>query len=238
MTWAEYGYEIVRDNSSTFIWNVYSAFKNFETYEKEKIMKRWWGDKHRFNPHYYFKEYRDLILSKPIQDAAWRYLKGKRAYVTHSKISLKEYGKDSTWFEHQDSAYKKEPVEGFTCAIFLEKCTQENGTLEMGVGSHRFGKFPHERLGNNQLAISPFVIGDIYFYPVSGTRGDILFFHFNTIHRSYTNNRPESKRLIFIFEIQEMKEPTLDEAGKLPIVFGEPLRFKEKLEAYWKRLWK
>lgn len=208
-----------------------------EAFRLAPIVRRsapqWWGSKHTVNPHLYAQVYLDIVQSFIVQKFTKETV--GRGYLTHSKISLKEPFEETSWLPHQDSGYKDRPTEGFTCAVFLEDCDEENGTLWIYPGSHQFGRLPHSRTLDNQARckIPRDGIGlPLLAISINGKCGDVLFFSLDMIHSSGINRNPNSKRLIFIFEIEKFHGWERPEHGGKPVVIGSPLRWYENLVGY------
>ncbi len=133
-----------------------------------------------------------------------RTLLGDEVYFYHSKMMLKEPRTGGAWAWHQDYGYWYNngclwPDMG-SCLIALEPANQENGCLQVLVGSHRVGRIDHIKVGD-QTGADPERVGllmkQLPLVYVDMGAGDAIFFHGNLLHRS-DQNRSERSRWSYI----------------------------------------
>ena len=132
-------------------------------------------------------------------------LLGDEVYHYHSKITAKEPREGGAWEWHQDYGYWYNNGCLFpymaSAMIALDKCTKENGCLQVLKGSHHLGRIDHGLLEGTQVG------ADLRHVEEAQSRldlvycemepGDVLFFHCNTLHRS-DQNRSDSRRWTLI----------------------------------------
>jgi len=180
--------------------------------------------------HYRTDAFRRLMQSEEIRAITRCVFGSRRMFVTHSKVSHKEFGHELEWFPHQDSAYKllhNLPArDGMTIAVFLEDADERSGTIQVFPGSHKLRTLPHSLQqpehegGSGQLVVQ--VLPNIEAESVIAKKGDILVFTFDTIHQSQPN-QSHGYRPVFLFEIKPHKGFPLDERGLPPIIINGKL---------------
>ena len=142
---------------------------------------------------------------------------------THSKLSLKTPGEQSSWYPHQDNGYKKKSLKGFSVFIPLEDMNHTNGCLEIFPNSHSFGTLPHSFVnmdpesqnGDIQLIVDQ-VPSELASKPLEALAGDIIIFSLDMLHQSGISSS-NSFRLALITEIEEYGEYFVDDYSMRPI---------------------
>ena len=146
-----------------------------------------------------------------------RLLLGEEAAFFHGKVMLKEAGTGGAWEWHQDYGYWYN--QGFvfprliSVFVALDKCTVENGCLQVLKGSHMLGRLEHGKVGA-QTGADP---GRIHQLEPLFDRvhclmepGDALFFHSNLLHTSGSNDSATHRRS-FIICYNALGNPQLKE---------------------------
>jgi ectoine hydroxylase len=81
--------------------------------------------------------------------------------------------------------------------VALDKCTRENGCLQVLKSSHHIGRIDHGLLPGQQVSADPCRLGEILkrheIVYAEMEPGDGLFFHCNTLHRSDQNRSPNRR---------------------------------------------
>jgi ectoine hydroxylase len=121
-------------------------------------------------------------------------LLGGEVYHYHSKMVMKDARIGGAWAWHQDYGYWYQNGVLFPdlCSAFIaiDRCTRENGCLQVVRGSHRLGRLDHQVSGQ-QAGIDPERIAAVQArldtVHVEMAPGDLLLFHPNTLHRSDAN---------------------------------------------------
>ena len=128
-------------------------------------------------------------------------LLGGEVYHYHSKITAKEPFEGGAWEWHQDYGYWYNngclfPLMA-TVMIALDKCTKENGCLQVLSGSNNLGRIDHALLESGQVGVDLKRVDEakkhLELVYCEMDPGDALFFHCNTLHRSDKNNSPNRR---------------------------------------------
>ena len=94
----------------------------------------------------------------------------------------------------------------------------QNGALEVFQESHKLGTLPHVRRSESSSGDGQYIIerknipSDLRKIVLAANAGDIIIFHQDCIHMS-SQTKTDSRRLAFIFEIEEYKNYELDDYG-------------------------
>lgn len=121
-------------------------------------------------------------------------LLGEGCYHWHSKLSLKRPGSSGQWDWHQDYAfwYKDGCLRPdlLTATIAVDRCTPENGCMQIIPRSHSYGRIDHIPVGKS-IAVDPqrleVVQKELPTLSCELEPGDALFFHGNLLHGSGPN---------------------------------------------------
>jgi ectoine hydroxylase len=124
-------------------------------------------------------------------------LLGGEVYHYHSKMILKDAKVGGAWAWHQDYGYwyQNGVLEPLLTSVFVavDRCTVENGCLQVIANSHHCGRINHvltgEQAGADRERVEELLKRPERFPLVHVTMepGDTLFFHPNTLHRSDQN---------------------------------------------------
>ena len=115
-------------------------------------------------------------------------------YHYHSKLSAKQPRVGGAWEWHQDYGYwyKNGCLFPDMASVFVavDRCTQENGCMQVLKGSHRMGRIDHnfsgEQTGADHERI-PACIEQFELVYCEMEPGTGLYFHSNLLHRSDAN---------------------------------------------------
>ena len=128
-------------------------------------------------------------------------LLGGEVYHYHSKITAKEPYEGGAWEWHQDYGYWYNngclfPLMA-TVMIAFDKCTKENGCLQVLSGSNKLGRVDHALLESGQVGVDLKRVEEakkhLELVYCEMEHGDVLFFHCNTLHRYDKNNSPNRR---------------------------------------------
>ena len=131
-------------------------------------------------------------------------LLGGEVYHYHSKLTAKEPFEGGAWEWHQDYGYWYNngclfPLMA-SVMVALDKCTQENGCLQVLKGSHLMGRIDHGVIQGSQVGAEPTrveqALKQLETVYAEMEPGDGLFFHCNTLHRSDQNRSPNRRRTV------------------------------------------
>jgi ectoine hydroxylase len=128
-------------------------------------------------------------------------LLGGEVYHYHSKLTAKEPFEGGAWEWHQDYGYWYNngclfPLMA-SVMVALDKCTKENGCLQVLRGSHHLGRIDHGLMDGQQVGADPsrleHILKQFEVVYAEMEPGDGLFFHCNTLHRSDQNRSPNRR---------------------------------------------
>ena len=122
-------------------------------------------------------------------------------YHYHSKLTAKEPLEGGAWEWHQDYGYWYNNGCLFpymaSVMVALDKCTKENGCLQVLRGSHHMGRIDHGLMKGQQVGADParleHALKQLEIVYAEMEPGDGLFFHCNTLHRSDQNRSPNRR---------------------------------------------
>ena len=128
-------------------------------------------------------------------------LLGGEVYHYHSKLTAKEPFEGGAWEWHQDYGYWYNngclfPLMA-SVMVALDKCTKDNGCLQVLRGSHHMGRIDHGLMEGQQVGADPqrleHALKKMEVVYAEMEPGDGLFFHCNTLHRSDQNRSPNRR---------------------------------------------
>ena len=128
-------------------------------------------------------------------------LLGGEVYHYHSKLTAKEPFEGGAWEWHQDYGYWYNngclfPLMA-SVMVALDKCTKENGCLQVLRASHLMGRIDHGVIQGSQVGAEPTrveqALTQLETVYAEMEPGDGLFFHCNTLHRSDQNRSPNRR---------------------------------------------
>ena len=143
--------------------------------------------------------YAAVVRSERIVSTMSRLL-GDEVYHYHHKMMLKEPRVGGAWEWHQDYGYWYDfgclfPTMA-SCFIAVDRCTRENGCLQVIPGSHHLGRMNHMKVAG-QTGADPerveAVLQRMSLKHVEMEPGDGLFFHGNLLHRSDQNTSDNAR---------------------------------------------
>ncbi|MBI1310317.1 phytanoyl-CoA dioxygenase family protein [bacterium] len=137
--------------------------------------------------------YGTIARSERIVDATEQLL-GDEVYHYHSKLSAKQPKVGGAWEWHQDYGYWYRNgclfPDMLSVFIAVDRCTQENGCMQVLRGSHRMGRIDHgfegEQTGADLERVNECLKRFELVY-CEMEPGTALFFHSNLLHRSDAN---------------------------------------------------
>ncbi len=139
-------------------------------------------------------------------------------YHYHSKITAKEPLEGGAWEWHQDYGYWYNNGCLFphmaTAMIALDKCTKENGCLQILSGSNQIGRIDHALLESGQVGVDLKRVEeakkhlDLIYCEMDP--GDVLFFHCNTLHRSDKNKSNDRRWTLLCCYNSAKNDPFID----------------------------
>ena len=202
-----------------FLENGYTIVKKFFDEEEIELLQRASIEDPAIRKHFYDRKDSEGLITKM---AAWNHpddsiygvvarsyklvdtmedLLGGEVYHYHSKITAKEPYDGGAWEWHQDYGYWYNNGCLFphmaTAMIALDKCTKENGCLQILSGSNQIGRIDHALLESGQVGVDLKRVEEakkhLKLIYCEIEPGDVLFFHCNTLHRS-DKNKSDQRR--------------------------------------------
>ena len=202
-----------------FLENGYTIVKKFFDEEEIELLQRASIEDPAIRKHFYDRKDSEGLITKM---AAWNHpddsiygvvarsyklvdtmedLLGGEVYHYHSKITAKEPYDGGAWEWHQDYGYWYNNGCLFphmaTAMIALDKCTKENGCLQILAGSNQIGRIDHALLESGQVGVDLKRVEEakkhLKLVYCEIEPGDVLFFHCNTLHRS-DKNKSDQRR--------------------------------------------
>ena len=194
--------------------NGYSIVRDFFDQDEIELLQRASNQDPAIRKHFYDRKDSEGLITKM---AAWNHpddsiygvvarsyklvdtmedLLVGEVYHYHSKITAKEPKEGGAWEWHQDYGYWYNNGCLFphmaTAMIALDKCTKENGCLQILSGSNQIGRIDHALLESGQVGVDLTRVEEakkhLKLIYCEMEPGDVLFFHCNTLHRSDKNN--------------------------------------------------
>lgn len=145
-------------------------------------------------------------------------LLGGEVYHYHSKITAKEPHEGGAWEWHQDYGYWYNNGCLFpymaSAMTALDRCTKENGCLQVLKGSHHLGRIDHGLLDGDQVGADLRRVEeaskqlDLVYCEMEP--GDVVFFHCNILHRSDQNRSPDRRWTLICCYNAARNDPYLD----------------------------
>ena len=216
--------------------NGYVIVKNFFDEEETELLQRASNEDPAIRKHFYDREDSEGLITKM---AAWNHpddsiygvtarsyklvdtmedLLGGEVYHYHSKITAKEPFEGGAWEWHQDYGYWYNNgclyPHMATAMIALDKCTKENGCLQILSGSNQIGRIDHALLESGQVGVDLVRVEeakkhlDLIYCEIEP--GDVLFFHCNTLHRSDANKSSNRRWTLLCCYNAARNNPFLD----------------------------
>ena len=130
-------------------------------------------------------------------------LLGGEVYHYHTKLTMKHPRKGGAWDWHQDYGYWYENgclyPDMLSVGVAVDRCTRENGCLQVVRGSHKLGRIDHGRVGGQTGADRDrveAVLARLERVYLEMEPGDAVFFHCNTLHCSERNGSDQPRTLM------------------------------------------
>ena len=210
---------LTEKEKTQFLENGYTIVKKFFDEEEIELLQRASNEDPAIRKHFYDRKDSEGLITKMV---AWNHpddsiygvvarsyklvdtmedLLGGEVYHYHSKITAKEPYDGGAWEWHQDYGYWYNNGCLFphmaTAMIALDKCTKENGCLQILAGSNQIGRIDHALLESGQVGVDLKRVEEakkhLKLIYCEIEPGDVLFFHCNTLHRS-DKNKSDQRR--------------------------------------------
>jgi ectoine hydroxylase-related dioxygenase (phytanoyl-CoA dioxygenase family) len=129
-------------------------------------------------------------------------LMGPNVQLHHTKMFIKPPEKGSPFPMHQDWPYFPHKKDSMIAAILhFDRSNIEKGCVRVVPGSHKLGRLDHGAEGGWHLTKERYSVEAAV--PCETEGGDVLFFHYLTIHGSGINSSSEARTTILV----QMRDP-------------------------------
>ena len=162
---------------------------------------------HTHNVHQYSSTWLRALQQKTFLDQAERIL-GPDIILHHTKLFFKPPGVGSPFPLHQDWSYFPTEKDTMIAAVIhLTDVSSEMGCLRVCPGSHRLGRLPGSSGQSSSAFPREYSIDSAV--PVEARAGDVLFFHYFTLHGSLPNRSPHPRKTVLVqmYGGQDQVEP-------------------------------
>ena len=162
--------------------------------ETDKIASK--GDVilHTHNVQKYSRTWLNAFLNPRFLDVAEAIL-GPDIILHHSKLFQKPSENGSPFPMHQDWPYFPTENDSMIAGIIhVSEATDEMGCLRVYPGSHRLGRVEGANGRQQNDVLDQYPIADAT--PVECAPGDVVFFHYFTLHGSMPNRADETRKTV------------------------------------------
>lgn len=151
---------------------------------------------HTHNVHRYSRVWLDSMLNKKFLEVASAIL-GDDIVLHHSKLFQKPAEQGAPFPVHQDWSYF--PTEQDTMiagVIHVSDATDEMGCFRVFPGSHRLGRLLRSNGKSDDSALADYPLERATI--VEADAGDVLFFHYLTLHGSFPNRSSSTRKTVLV----------------------------------------
>lgn len=162
--------------------------------EMERIGGRALTVVHTHNVQQYSAAWLNAFLHPKYLAAASAIL-GEDIVLHHSKLFQKPSEKGAPFPMHQDWDYFPTVNDSMIAGIIhVSKATDEMGCLRVYPGSHKLGRMEHSNGQSAEIENYPLENAT----PLEAEPGDVVFFHYFTIHGSMPNRSSETRKTVLV----------------------------------------
>ncbi|MCP3982139.1 MAG: phytanoyl-CoA dioxygenase family protein [bacterium] len=149
---------------------------------------------HTHNVHQYSGRWMHALLHRPFLDLCEELL-GPDIVLHHTKLFCKPAGTGSPFPVHQDWSYFPTLHDSMIAAVIhVTDATDEMGCLRVHPGSHRLGRA--ERTSGQEASAQLDEWPLERAIPVQAEAGDVVFFHYFTLHGSRPNRSARTRKTV------------------------------------------
>jgi ectoine hydroxylase-related dioxygenase (phytanoyl-CoA dioxygenase family) len=176
----------------------------------EEVAVRWQGaaiDKiagakdsvfvHTHNVQIYSAAWHRAFLQARFLEITRAILNSPDVILHHSKLFQKPAEKGAPFPMHQDYSYfptvKDNMIAG---SIMITDATDEMGCLRVYPGSHKLGRLPESNGQTNTEVLNDYPLEKST--PVEAGPGDVVFFHYLTLHGSMPNRSQKTRKSVLV----------------------------------------
>ena len=145
---------------------------------------------------YDFRWTKLLLFHQPLTDG-FVSLMGENVQLHHTKLFRKGTEQGIGFPMHQDAAWMRHEKDSLLAAtIHISDATEEMGCLKMYRGSHKTGHLPVFSEKGRYLDPEKYPISQAT--AISAKRGDVVYFHYLTIHGSDINTTNKVRKSVLV----------------------------------------
>jgi phytanoyl-CoA hydroxylase len=172
----------------------------------ENLNARWGGTRmerldaadtrvlHTHNVQRYSAVWLDALRDPKFLDVVEQLI-GPDIVLHHSKLFLKPAGDGSPFPVHQDWSYFPMQRDSMIAAVLhISEATDAMGCLRVLPGSHRQGRLDATSGQSASSALDALTLDDLA--PIEAEPGDVLFFHYFTVHGSGPNRSDVARKTV------------------------------------------
>ena len=152
---------------------------------------------HTHNVQMYSSAWFRAFLQPRFLEVSQAILKSSDVILHHSKLFQKPAEKGAPFPMHQDYSYfptiKNNMMAG---SIMITEATDEMGCLRVYPGSHKLGRLPESSGQTSSEVLKDYPLENST--PVEAEPGDVVFFHYLTIHGSLPNRSPKTRKSVLV----------------------------------------
>ena len=150
---------------------------------------------HTHNVQQFSAVWMRALLHPPFLDLA-RALLGDNVVLHHTKLFVKPPEKGAPFPMHQDWGYFPTLRDTMLAVVVhLTEATDDMGCLRVVPGSHKLGRIPASQ-GQGDAFAERFPLSAAL--PVEAQPGDVLFFHYLTVHGSMPNTSGKTRKTVLV----------------------------------------
>jgi ectoine hydroxylase-related dioxygenase (phytanoyl-CoA dioxygenase family) len=172
----------------------------------ENVNARWGGPRmerldaaatrvlHTHNVQRYSAVWLDALRDPQFLDVVEQLI-GPDIVLHHSKLFLKPAGDGSPFPVHQDWSYFPLQQDSMIAAVLhISEATEAMGCLRVLPGSHRRGRLDATSGQSESSSLDGLTLDDLV--PIEAGPGDVLFFHYFTVHGSGPNRSDAARKTV------------------------------------------
>ena len=151
---------------------------------------------HTHNVQQYSADWTRAFLHQKFVAAATSIL-GPDVVLHHSKLFQKPSEEGAPFPMHQDWTYFPSEKDSMIAAIIhISRATDEMGCLRVYPGSHKLGRVTGTSGQNESELLSQYPLANAI--PLEAEPGDVVFFHYFTLHGSMPNRSSETRKTVLV----------------------------------------
>jgi ectoine hydroxylase-related dioxygenase (phytanoyl-CoA dioxygenase family) len=175
----------------------------------EEVAIRWQGavmDKiaakdsvfvHTHNVQIYSAAWLRAFLQPRFLEISQAILKSPDVILHHSKLFQKPAEKGAPFPMHQDYSYFPTVKDNMMAgSIMITEATNEMGCLRVYPGSHKLGRLPESSGQTDTGVLADYPLEKST--PVEAEPGDVVFFHYLTLHGSMPNRSQKTRKSVLV----------------------------------------